>query len=51
MTNYTTTTMTSTTTGKTAPAKLKVLKKPGNTRKKSTGKSLKATACSYSTKR
>jgi len=49
-TNYTTKTVTSTATGKIAAAKLKVLKKPVMTGKKSTGKTLKATAGSYSTK-
>lgn len=48
--NYTTKTVTSTATGKIAAAKLKVLKKPVITGKKSTGKTLKATAGSYNTK-
>ena len=49
-TNYTTKTVTSTATGKIAPAKLKVMKKPVINGKKSTGKTLKATAGSYNTK-
>lgn len=50
MTNYNTKTVTSASTAKVVPAKLKVVKKPAITGKKATGKVLKVSAGTYNTK-